>query len=241
MRLGLRGGIDEAGTVRFDFLDPSTFEAALRGVDRVFLLRPPQLARARHDFGPFIAAMLSEALGRWVIYRNPGIPAFLRHIRAAGYPLAFGLVMTGVYTAVRLGLAAEVIPDLGGAYRATTDLIAILHRRLCQCLADNVFGRTIGLRRLCLLRHSSELTKELWGAEFVSRVVVEHPYYTRADNRAASQRSLRTTHAFVRRAAYDWDSGPQNSAGAVDVGLIDDLRCGWHGDESLGKLSFSVA
>ncbi len=228
VRLGLRGGIGEAGTIRFDFLDPSTFEAALRGVDRVFLLRPPQLARARHDFGPFVAAMqraavqqvaflsvrgaernpllphrriekllevsglawthlrpndfmqnfatvhradirdhaelwapagrgrtsfvdardvadavvrvltepgherqayaltgsgafdldevaalLSGALGRQIIYRNPGIPAFLRHIRAAGHPLAFGLVMTGVYTVARLGLAAEVIPDLG--------------------------------------------------------------------------------------------------------------------------------
>ena len=228
VRQGLRGGAPaEDGGIHFDFLDPSTFEAALRGVTRVFLLRPPQLARARHDFGPFVAAMrraavqqvvflsvrgaernpllphrrierlieasglawthlrpndfmqnfatihqadirdhgeiwapagqgrtsfvdvrdvanavvqvltkpgherraytltgsgvfnldevaimLSEALGRQVSYRNPSIPAFLRHIRAANHPLAFGLVMTGVYTVARLGLAAEVLPDL---------------------------------------------------------------------------------------------------------------------------------
>ncbi len=221
------GGADGAERVRFDFLDPGTFEAALRGVAAVFLLRPPRLARAKHDFGPFVAAMrtagvgravflsvrgagrnpllphrrievlleasgldwthlrpndfmqnfatvhradirdhgeiwaragrgrtslvdvrdvanaavrtltepgherraytltgsaafdldevaavLSAALGRPVAYRNPGTLAFLRHVRAAGRPLAFGLVMTGVYTAARLGLAAEVTPDL---------------------------------------------------------------------------------------------------------------------------------
>ena len=229
VRLGLRdlarGGTADAS--RFDFLDPSTFGPALRGVNQVFLLRPPQLARARHDFGPFIAAMervgvrrvvflsvrgaggnpllphhgierllersalawthlrpndfmqnfatvhradirdrseiwapaghgrtsfvdvrdvadvavrvlteagherraytltgpealtmdrvaavLSAALGRRIAYRNPGVLAFLRHVRAAGHPLAVGLVMTGVYTAARLGLAAKVAPDL---------------------------------------------------------------------------------------------------------------------------------
>jgi len=232
-RLALRdpaqggNGTGAAEGVRFDFLDPSTFEPALRGVDRVFLLRPPQLARARHDFGPFVAAMqqagveqvaflsvrgaesnpllphrqieklleasglawthlrpndfmqnfatvhqadirdrgeiwapagrgrtsfvdvrdvgdaavrvltepghgqraytltgseafdlhevaavLSETLGRRIVYRNPGIPAFLSHIRAAGRPVAFGLVMTAVYTVARLGMAAGVSPDL---------------------------------------------------------------------------------------------------------------------------------
>ncbi len=213
--------------VRFDFLDPSTFASALRGVDRVFLLRPPKLARARRDFGPFVAAMLragvqrvaflsvrgaggnpllphhgierllersgfawthlrpndflqnlstvhradicdrgeiwapaghgrtsfvdvrdvadaavqvltrdgharraytltgtealdmdqvaaalSAALGRRITYCNPGIPAFVQHVRAQGHPLAFALVMTAVYTVARLGLAAEVSADL---------------------------------------------------------------------------------------------------------------------------------
>jgi uncharacterized protein YbjT (DUF2867 family) len=233
VRLAVRdsaGGAEGAGDaeqVRFDFRDASTFEAALRGISRVFLLRPPRLARAQHDFGPFVAAMrragvgqvvflsvrgaasnpllphrgieklleasglawthlrpndfmqnfatvhradirdrggiwapagrgrtsfvdardvaeaaartltepgherraytltgdgafgleevaalLSEVLGRPVAYRNPGIPAFLRHMRKAGHPLALGLVMTGVYTVARLGLAAEVTPDL---------------------------------------------------------------------------------------------------------------------------------
>lgn len=230
VRLAVREPVPGTGAterVRFDFRDPATFEAALRGVSRVFLLRPPRLARARRDFGPFVAAMrqaavsqvvflsvrgaarnsllphhgierlleasglawthlrpndfmqnfatvhrddirgrgeiwapagrgrtsfvdvrdvaeaaartltepghgrraytltgdgafsleevaalLSDVLARPVAYRNPGIPAFLRHMRAAGHPLALGLVMTGVYTVARLGLAAEVAPDL---------------------------------------------------------------------------------------------------------------------------------
>ncbi len=233
VRLALRDparGVDRAGEaerVRFDFGDPETFKAALRGVGRVFLLRPPRLARPRRDFGPFVAAMrqagvtqavflsvrgaagnpllphhgieklleasglpwthlrpndfmqnfatvhradirgrgeiwapagrgrtsfvdvrdvadaaarvltepgherraytltggqafdldevaalLTDVLDRPVAYRNPGIPAFLRHVREAGQPVALGLVMTGVYTVARLGLAAEVAPDL---------------------------------------------------------------------------------------------------------------------------------
>ncbi len=213
--------------VRFDFLDPATFEPALQDVERVFLLRPPALARARREFGPFIAAMrragvsqvvflsvrgaegnpllphrqierllegsgmawthlrpndfmqnfttvhradirdagavwapaghgrtsfvdvrdvaeaaarvltepghdrrayaltggealdlyevasvLSEALGRPIAYRNPGVLAFLRHVSGSGNPVALGLVMTGVYTAARLGWAASVSPAL---------------------------------------------------------------------------------------------------------------------------------
>ena len=59
-----------------------------------------------------VAAVLSATLGRRIAYRNPGVLACLRHVRAAGHPLAVGLVMTGVYTAARLGLAAKVAPDL---------------------------------------------------------------------------------------------------------------------------------
>jgi len=70
IRLALRdpaqagNGTGAAESVRFDFLDPSTFGPALRGVDRVFLLRPPQLARARHDFGPFVTAMQRAGVGQ---------------------------------------------------------------------------------------------------------------------------------------------------------------------------------
>lgn len=59
-----------------------------------------------------VAAVLSQVLGRPIRYRCPSIMAFLRHLGAAGHPLAFGLVMTGVYTVARLGLAAGTSPEL---------------------------------------------------------------------------------------------------------------------------------
>lgn len=43
--------------VRLDFADPTTFEAALSGVTRVLLVRPPQLADVDLYFRPFVAAM----------------------------------------------------------------------------------------------------------------------------------------------------------------------------------------
>ena len=233
VRLAVRDpsrGIEGCGGMehfRFDFHDPTGFPAALRGVDRVFLLRPPRLASVRRDFEPFLRAMeragvervvflsvrgadrnpllphrriekrlersgllwthlrpndwmqnfaivhrddirtrgeiwapagrgrtsfidardvaeaaaavltcprherraypltggedldlfqvaaaISDAAGRRVSYREPGVFAFLRHLRADGRPLALGAVMAGVYTVARLGLAAGVSPEL---------------------------------------------------------------------------------------------------------------------------------
>jgi len=59
-----------------------------------------------------VAAILSEQLGQVVTYRNPGIPGFLSHLRSTGRLDGLGLVMIGVYTASRLGLAAAVTTDL---------------------------------------------------------------------------------------------------------------------------------
>ncbi len=88
-----------------------------------------------------VAAALSAALGRQIAYRNPGILAFLRHIRAAGHPLVFGLVMAGVYTAARLGLAAKVEPDLEwliGRSATPFRIFARLRRPLAVRSHDNM-------------------------------------------------------------------------------------------------------
>jgi len=39
---------------RFDFADPGTFDGALEGCDRLFLLRPPQLSNVQQYFEPLI-------------------------------------------------------------------------------------------------------------------------------------------------------------------------------------------
>lgn len=43
-------------TVWFDYTDPSTFDKALEGVDRVFIMRPPHLGKPE-DLAPFIQAL----------------------------------------------------------------------------------------------------------------------------------------------------------------------------------------
>ena len=61
-----------------------------------------------------VAAVLSDVLGRPVRYARPGLLAFLwRKVVEEREPLPFALVMAGVYTTARLGLAARVTDDLG--------------------------------------------------------------------------------------------------------------------------------
>lgn len=52
---------DEVEATRLDFTDIKTFDKALKGVDRVFLMRPPHLGRPE-DLYPFINAMKSHPI-----------------------------------------------------------------------------------------------------------------------------------------------------------------------------------
>lgn len=40
--------------VKFDFLQPTTYDTALQHVKKIFLIRPPQLAKPKRDMKPFI-------------------------------------------------------------------------------------------------------------------------------------------------------------------------------------------
>lgn len=82
-----------ARAVRFDFGDASTFDPALKGVDRVFLMRPPHMSEAK-AFGPFVAAMeragirqvvfLSvQGAGQNIFVPHHGIEVLLRRSRLA--------------------------------------------------------------------------------------------------------------------------------------------------------------
>lgn len=59
-----------------------------------------------------VAGILSEELGRPIVYREPGLPGFVWRRVQAGTPLPFALVMGAIYTTARLGKAAKVTPDL---------------------------------------------------------------------------------------------------------------------------------
>lgn len=62
------------------------------------------------DYGE-VARTLSEVLGREVVYADPSIPRFVARMRKRGFPWDFILVMVGICTTARLGLAAGVTPD----------------------------------------------------------------------------------------------------------------------------------
>jgi uncharacterized protein YbjT (DUF2867 family) len=55
-----------------------------------------------------VARILGEELGREIRYARPSAPAFWREMRRAGHPAAYAAVMTALYTAARLGLAAHL-------------------------------------------------------------------------------------------------------------------------------------
>lgn len=58
-----------------------------------------------------VAATFSEVLGRPVTYRAPGLLHFLLRQLRKGTPLGFAMVMGGIYTTARLGVAGLVTPD----------------------------------------------------------------------------------------------------------------------------------
>lgn len=86
----------------FDFADPRTFHAALEGVDRVFLVRPPHMAKAE-AFGPFIDAMREAGVDQVVflsllgVERNPFVPhhGIEKRLRDSG--LGWTMLRPGFY------------------------------------------------------------------------------------------------------------------------------------------------
>jgi uncharacterized protein YbjT (DUF2867 family) len=58
---------------KFDFVDLSTFNEALRNIDILFLLRPPHLADIEKHFGPFINALITKKIKKIVFLSVQGV------------------------------------------------------------------------------------------------------------------------------------------------------------------------
>ncbi|MFC7134073.1 MULTISPECIES: NmrA family NAD(P)-binding protein [Salinibaculum] len=76
-------------------------------VNRAYDLTGPE-ALDYHE----VAAVFSDVLGRDISYRQPGALAFGRRKLDAGEQPGFVLVMLGIYTTARLGLAGRVSDDV---------------------------------------------------------------------------------------------------------------------------------
>ncbi|MFZ3589951.1 SDR family oxidoreductase [Bacillus sp. DJP31] len=59
--------------VPFDFLNPATFDHALKDVDKVFLVRPPKLAKPKKDMKPFLDALLKKKIKQVVFISLMGV------------------------------------------------------------------------------------------------------------------------------------------------------------------------
>lgn len=101
-----------AESVPLDFQDASTFAAAARGCDAVFLLRPPPVSDTKATLNPFIDVARAEGVAQVVFLSvagagsNPVVPhhAVEKHLEARG----------GQWTILRPGFFAQ---NLGDAYR----------------------------------------------------------------------------------------------------------------------------
>ncbi|WP_415379241.1 nitroreductase/quinone reductase family protein [Halosimplex sp. TS25] len=58
-----------------------------------------------------VATVFSDALDRPITYADPSVFAFGRRMRSRGEPLPFVVLMVGIYTTARLGLAGRVTDD----------------------------------------------------------------------------------------------------------------------------------
>lgn len=106
MTLGLRdpekekerfNNFDDVGLVRFDFLDPTTFPESFAGVNKVFFIRPPQLAKPKEDMAPFLSYAKNQGVQQIVfvsligVEKNPMTPhhTIEKMIRALQIPYTF--------------------------------------------------------------------------------------------------------------------------------------------------------
>jgi len=82
--------------VRFDFEDPSSFAPALSGVDRLFLVRPPQLANVPKQIVPFLEAARSAGVEQVVFLSVMGADSmpFLPHAKIEKWLMASGMAWT---------------------------------------------------------------------------------------------------------------------------------------------------
>lgn len=100
-----RAGID---TVAFDFADPSTYEPALDGVDRIFLMRPPALSDVKTYLRPVVELAARRGVRHVVFLSLLGVNRAVPHwqveqdLRASGLSWTFlraGFFMQNLETA----------------------------------------------------------------------------------------------------------------------------------------------
>ncbi|MCL4832591.1 MAG: SDR family oxidoreductase [Caldilineaceae bacterium] len=147
-RLPAASGQTSVDFVPFDFADPATYGAALAGVGRLLLVRPPAIGDAKGVINPFVSAAQAAGVEQVVflsligVERNRFVPhhAIEAHIRAIGLPYTFlraGFFMQNLSTTHRAEIADEnriVIPagQSRTAFLDGRDIAAVAVRALTE-------------------------------------------------------------------------------------------------------------
>jgi uncharacterized protein YbjT (DUF2867 family) len=137
-----------AQPVRFDFADPATYRAALAGVDRIFLMRPPALADTRRLMNPFIDAARQAGIERIVLLSLQGaehnrfVPHYQleRYLQSNGFAWTFlraGFFMQNLSTTHRAEIREEgeiIVPAGNGrtSFVDVRDIAAVAALALCE-------------------------------------------------------------------------------------------------------------
>jgi uncharacterized protein YbjT (DUF2867 family) len=112
LRIGERKVSSDQRAVAFDFLDPSTFAEAVKGVDVVFLLRPPAISNTKATLNVLVDAARRAGVAQVVFVSvvGAGTMPFIPHHAVEQH------LMAGPpgWTILRPGFFAQ---NLGGAYR----------------------------------------------------------------------------------------------------------------------------
>jgi uncharacterized protein YbjT (DUF2867 family) len=103
-----------AGRGETSFVDAHDIGA----VGATALVEPGHANRAYDVTGPAaldyedVAGVFADVLDRPITYPNPSYLRFARRMRARGHPLPFVILMLGIYTIARAGLAGRVSDDV---------------------------------------------------------------------------------------------------------------------------------
>lgn len=79
-RPGVRS-VERAGDCRFDFDDPTTWEPALDGVDRIFLMRPPAISDVKGVIRPFVRFAARRSIRHVAVLSVMGVNPAMPHWR----------------------------------------------------------------------------------------------------------------------------------------------------------------
>ena len=145
-------------TVPFDFADAKTYEPAVDGVERLFLMRPPQITDMENTLNPFVDFAVKAGVRHIVfvsllgVEDNPRVPHYAaeQHIKRAGVPYTFlrpSFFMQNLSTTHRAEIRErdEIYLPVGRAKTSfidTRDIGAVAAKVLCE---DGHDGRAYDL------------------------------------------------------------------------------------------------